>query len=195
MQQCRIENLTISNASVEQIPFADATFDLITSNNCLNNVEDPRRAWQECFRVSKPGAQLVATENLPGTMTEFYECLRETLREMNLHESLAGVEEHIHAKRKPIEETRRLIGSSGYELAQERYPYFILRYVDGTAFLNHSLIRLAFLPSWKALAPETRQGRVFEQLEGKLNAVAKARGSLKMTVPFVCLDCHKAGAA
>ncbi len=193
MQQYGIENLTILNASAEQMPFADSTFDLITSNNCLNKVADPKRAWQECFRVSKPGAQLVATENLPGTMEEFYECFPETLRDLNLHEYLAGVEKHIHSKRKPIEETRHLISNIGYELVLEQYPYFVLRYVNGTAFLNHSLIRLAFLPSWRALVSESKQAKAFEQVEEKLNAVAKSEGSLTMTVPVVCLDCHKAG--
>jgi len=194
MQQYRIENLTISNASAEQMPFADSTFDLITSNNCLNNVEDRRRAWQECFRVSKPGAQLVATENLPDTLLEFYGIFNETLRDLNLEECLAGVEKHIYSKRRPIDETCKIVRSSGYELVDETSGRFTLRYVDGTAFLNHSLIRLAFLPSWMALVPEGMQVQVLERAEEKLNVAAKARGSLEMTVPFVCLDCRKAGA-
>jgi arsenite methyltransferase len=192
MQQFGIENLTVVNAAVESMPFDDASFDLITSNNCLNNVGDRHRAWQECFRVAKPGAQLVATENLPETMMEFYRCFRQTLRELHWQELLPKVDEQIYCKRKPLTETRWVIGQAGFKIEAEKHSRFTMRFVDGSAFLRHSLIRFAFLPSWKALVPEHSLAQVFGTLEDKLNTTAAAQGCLTLTIPLVCFDCRKA---
>jgi SAM-dependent methyltransferase len=52
----------------EQIPLRDGSIDLVVSNNGLNHVADLGRTLAECRRVARPGAQLVATMNLPETM-------------------------------------------------------------------------------------------------------------------------------
>lgn len=195
VQCCGIENLTLIKARAERIPFADSTFDLITSNNGLNNVEDWRRAWRECARVARPGAQLVVTENTPETMLEFYACFREALRELHLEQSLTFVDEHIYSKRKPLDETQRVIAESGFELMGQKHGQFTFRYADAAAFLDHSLIRWFFRPSWIQLVPETARAQVFQRVEERLNTAARAQGSVTMTIPFVCFDCRKFGAA
>ena len=58
----KINARAVSNASVirgvgEAIPFKDAFFDLIISNNGVNNVEDQAKVLAECLRVGKNGAQ------------------------------------------------------------------------------------------------------------------------------------------
>jgi demethylmenaquinone methyltransferase / 2-methoxy-6-polyprenyl-1,4-benzoquinol methylase len=44
------------------LPFADATFDVVTISFGLRNVADPRAALTEMLRVAKPGGRLVICE-------------------------------------------------------------------------------------------------------------------------------------
>jgi ubiquinone/menaquinone biosynthesis C-methylase UbiE len=187
-----ISNVVVCNGTAEKIPYEEGSFDLITSNNGLNNTQDLRQAWRECSRVARGGAQMVVTENLPGTMMEFYQVLECTLRELKLEKFLPGITDHIYAKRKPIEEIRQLAGDCGFRTVEEKHRQFTLQYLDGTAFLHHSWIRLAFLPAWESLVPAEKQGEVFELLEERLSQLAKEKGELVLTVPIVCLDLRKA---
>jgi arsenite methyltransferase len=78
----RSPNVQILEADASQLPFADASFDLIVSNLGVNNFADPAAVLAECFRVAKPGARLVLTTNLMGHLSEFYEVFRQILREL-----------------------------------------------------------------------------------------------------------------
>lgn len=193
MIQYEIDNVTIINGVVETMPFESASFDLITSNNGLNNVLDWRQAWRECSRVAKNGAQMVVTENLPGTMHEFYQCLEKTLQELAVHECCPRIADHIYSKRKPIEETKAVALENGFQIVKEKHCQFSLHFLDGTSLLNHFFIRLAFLPAWKSIVPEGDQARVFRQVEINLNQMAHESGRITLTVPFVCLDLLKSG--
>lgn len=56
--------------SVERLPFADRSFDLVISNGALNLVPDKRAAYREAHRVLAPGgvlavADLLVTEAIP----------------------------------------------------------------------------------------------------------------------------------
>jgi SAM-dependent methyltransferase len=48
-------------AAAEQLPFADATFELVVAFNVLMNVDDPARAIDEAGRVLAPGGVLCAS--------------------------------------------------------------------------------------------------------------------------------------
>jgi len=48
-----------------QLPFADGTFDAVTSGYLIRNVVNPLRAFQEQLRVLKPGGRVVCLETSP----------------------------------------------------------------------------------------------------------------------------------
>ncbi|MEA2469718.1 MAG: hypothetical protein QOE38_717 [Thermoleophilaceae bacterium] len=50
------------HGAVEQLPFEDASFDLVTCQTVLIHVSDPRAALAEMLRVVKPGGAIVASE-------------------------------------------------------------------------------------------------------------------------------------
>ena len=191
LAQTGIANVTIVEAPAEEMPLDNEAFDLITSNNGMNNVADLEQAWRECYRVAKPGAQLVFTENLPETMLEFYQAFETTLVELDLGEVVADLKQHIQAKRKPLPKTMSLIDRVGFAIQDIQHHRFTMRFLDGTTMFNHFLIQIAFLESWKAIVPEVRRERVFARLEARLNEIARQEGDLTLTVPFVCVDCCK----
>lgn len=190
-QQMGLGNVTVLQTEAEDLPVGDACFSLIVSNNGLNNVADPAKAWQECFRVAKPGTQVVVTENTPDTMHEFYDCLRTVMVEHNLNAHVNRIDEQIYSKRKPLAQTRQWIEGAGFRVIEVTEHEFCYRFVDGTALFQHFLIRLAFLESWVDIVPEEERVTVFGEVEQRLNEQAQLDGEVTLTVPFVCIDAAK----
>ena len=188
----RITNVEIITSVAEKIPLPDNSVDLIFSNNGLNNVNNINSVLSECRRISKIGAQLIFTYNTDRTMNEFYSVLEELLLEKNMTAEIAPMKAHIYKKRKPVEEFIRLLNENGYVINQILHDKFAYNFVDGTAMFNHFLIKLAFIDSWKELIPEKKQNVFLSALVEKLNQLAVSSGILKLTIPFVIIDCEKA---
>ena len=53
-----IANVEVIEGNAEDIPFPDASVDVVTSNGMLNLVPDKRKAVAEIFRVLRPGGRL-----------------------------------------------------------------------------------------------------------------------------------------
>jgi hypothetical protein len=66
-----------------------------------------------------------------------------------------------------------------------------MRFVDGSALLRHYLIKVGFLPAWKAVVSDADRARVFERLESNLNAVAAREGELRLTIPLAYIEAGK----
>ena len=186
-----INNVKILNIYAEDLPFDDDSFELIVSNNGINNVQDDKKVLSECFRVMKKGGQFVFTVNLPGTMSDFYMIFKSVLEEYKLMNEIQKMNEHIYEKRKPIDVLEKMVNDAGFTITNKIEKSFDMRYIDGTTFFNHFVIRSHFLPLWKEILPRDKVEMIFEQLELKLNEFASEKGELKMNVPYVCFDCRK----
>ncbi|MBI4912004.1 MAG: methyltransferase domain-containing protein [Acidobacteria bacterium] len=187
-----VANVQVVQAPAEEMPLEDASFDLIVSNNGLNNVQDALGALRECRRVARPGAQLVFTANLPETFSSFYRSLEKVLGSRGEEARLSALRRHIREKRKPAAEWVRLATLAGWDLRGLRRETFAWTFADGSAFLSHAFIRLAFLPSWRALLPEGLEDQVLGEVEDLLDGLARLHRGLRMEVPFLCLDCMAA---
>jgi ubiquinone/menaquinone biosynthesis C-methylase UbiE len=184
-----IGNVEIYEGVAESLPFDDGFFDLVVSNNGINNVLDLPKALKEIGRVSKSGAQFVATMNSDGTMIEFYDVFESVLRENGMTAEITKMKDHIRHKRPALDDVSRLIMDTGFKISGVHDGDFSLAYADGTAMLDHFLIRLAFLDEWKKIPPPGECARVFAEIEMRLNHKAKKTGSLILSVPFVTFDC------
>ena len=51
----------VKQSGVEQLPFPDAGFDLVTATDVLEHIADDHRAARELRRVTKPGGRLLVT--------------------------------------------------------------------------------------------------------------------------------------
>ena len=184
-----LKNVELIQAAAESIPIPDGTFDLVTSNNGINNVTDIPQSFRECRRVAKRGAQFVFTMNTEATMIEFYGTLERVLQENRMPASVEAMRKHIYEKRKPAGEIRKWLEHAGFRIRTVKEDSFVFKYADGTAMLNHCFIRDGFLPSWVKLMPADRLEPVFEDVERRLNELAAQHGELVLTVPFLTFDC------
>lgn len=191
IQKLGLTNVTVVRGMAEKLPFEDGFFDLIVSNNGLNNVESIEAALSECRRVCRTAAQMVLTMNLPGTMREFYDIYRTVLRELGKAGELRKIEDHIHLKRKPLKETESQLAGAGFAISDVRKDTFRMRFANGTAMFNHFLIRLAFLKPWTDILVAGDVQTVFSEIEQRLNALAEKQGGLILTIPYVCIDCAR----
>jgi ubiquinone/menaquinone biosynthesis C-methylase UbiE len=198
LERCeqKIAKYNITNAKViegiaEEMPFDDNYFDLIISNNGINNVEDMGKALSECVRVSKRKAQFVLTMNLENTMREFYDVFEEVLSLNDMNIEIYKMKEHIYSKRKPLEEVISLLRGSGFQVSSVRHDSFAFNFVDGAALFNHYLIKYWFLSEWKKILSDDELEKVFNQTENRLNKIAQEKGELKLTIPFVTINCVK----
>lgn len=188
---CGVRNIHVVEGTAEDMPFADSLFDMIVSNNGINNVEDLGRTLEECGRVLKKGGQFVFTMNTEKTFIEFYEVLRSALRDAQLKDGDRIISDHIYLKRRPIDEIKRRLNGSGFKVNSLREDCFSYRFSDGSAMLNHFFIRLAFGESWKKLVPSDIRESVFRQVENEINDSAMRTGAFSMQVPFVTVDCER----
>ena len=186
-----LKNVIALQGVAEELPFDDNFFDLIVSNNGINNVEDMHKSLSECSRVSKPDAQFTVTLNLEDTMIEFYNLFEETLIKNKLVEEVKKMKQQIYSKRKPLEDIKKSLSETGFEIKNIKNDSFTLRFLNGATMFNHSLIKYWFLDGWKNILKPGDLQNIFEQVENKLNSVAKENGEVILTVPFVTIDCRK----
>lgn len=188
-----VKNIKCVNGDANSIPFENGSFDLIVSNNGINNTGDEQRTINECFRVCKPGGKFIFTVNLPDTMMEFYDIFKAVLIKNGLEERVIVLNEHIHKHRKSVAELSGYVKNAGFEISGIDMDKFQMRFCDGSAMLNYHFIKMCFLQPWKEAAGKEKTGEIFECLENKLNDYAKSNHGIKLSIPYVCISCNKNG--
>lgn len=183
-----IQNVEIMEGRAEELPFESNYFDLVVSNNGINNVNDDKKVLSEIARTCKDGAQMVVTLNLPDTMKEFYDLYERILKEKGMHNEIKKLKEHILSKRKPLPYTLDLITDSGFEVLDVFEDSFNLCYTDGTTMQNNFVIKLSFIPGWKEVLEISDVDNIFRLLESELNRLAKVKGKISLTIPWVCIN-------
>lgn len=177
--------MDLRQGEAEAMPFPDAAFDLVLSNNGLNNVADAERALAECRRVAAPGAQFLMTVNLPGTFQAFYGVFEEVLMAHGRGDRVGALRAHRLAKRQPAEVWVDRVLAAGFRVRSVRQHTFTWRLTDGQAILAHPALRLSFLPAWVEAAGGAE---LLPALEAALDRRAEAWGGFPLDVPFLLLD-------
>jgi arsenite methyltransferase len=186
-----VKNVLLHQCPAEDMPFEDGLFDLIISNNGINNVADIPQTLKECHRVSRQDAQFVFTMNTEETMIEFYRLFQEILQREGMAAEVKKMQQHIHHKRRPVAEMQTMLREAGYIPDQILYDSFHINYADGSAMFNHFLIKLAFLPAWKEIVPVEKHPSVFSAVEKRFNETAHHSGQITLTIPYATFNCHR----
>ena len=164
--------------------------DLVVSNLGVNNFDNADAVLAACFRVLKPGAPLVLTTNLVGHMREFYEEYREVLLARGHAERIPTLEAHV-AHRATVESVQARLARAGFANGPVTTGSFRMRFADGRALLEHWFVRFGFLPAWREIAPPADVEGTLAALEARLDAIARERGELALTIPTACLEGRK----
>ena len=110
-----LPNITFVEADATNLPFKDGEFDAVTMSYGLRNVQEPKKALAELYRVTKPGGRIVINEfstppgklfrglyrfynaqvlpkvaRLAGTNGDAYDYLNESIRDWPDQRTLAG---------------------------------------------------------------------------------------------------------
>ena len=186
-----LRNVRIMPGVGEKLPFEKNYFDLIVSNNGLNNVADIGKTLDECRRTLRRNAPLVFTVNLPGSMREFYIILKKVLRRNDLEDIIPAVDRHIHSKRLQESEWISLLRGHGFTGIVKRKSTFSFRFSDASAMFNHFFMRIAFIPAWDEIVPEADREKIFGDVRRELDRAARAEGSIHLTIPMICFTCRK----
>ncbi|MBK8485206.1 MAG: hypothetical protein IPO86_05270 [Saprospiraceae bacterium] len=66
-----------------------------------------------------------------------------------------------------------------------------MKFVDGSAFLNHYFVKLGWLTTWIGLFPKFELQGLFFALEQNLNDYSMQNSGLTLTVPMVFIEGEK----
>jgi ubiquinone/menaquinone biosynthesis C-methylase UbiE len=185
-----LRNVEIIEASAAELPFADNSVDLIVSNLGINNFEQPQNVFNECKRVLKAGGKLALTTNIARHWKEFYRIFESTLQQIGKHDFIAALKKD-EARRGTVESVSALFTNSGLKVSRHFEESFEMKFLDGTAFLNHHFVKLGWLESWMKLFPEDELQEIFSALEENLNLHAKEHNGLALSVPMIFVEGEK----
>ncbi|MBJ7429307.1 MAG: methyltransferase domain-containing protein [Bacteroidia bacterium] len=183
-------HIEIIESSAAEIPFEKNSIDLIVSNLGINNFENPNAVFNECARVLKPNGKLALTTNLTGHWHLFYEIFYQTLHQIGKSKMIEALkEEELHRGDK--ESISTLFTNTGFKINRVFEENFEMKFVDGTAFLNHYFIKLGWLSSWTNLFPKQDLQEIFTALEQNLNSYSNENDGLNLTVPMLFIEGEK----
>lgn len=191
IQTIGLTNIDLIEADASVLSFPNDYFDLVTSNLGINNFADPLAVISECCRVIKKGSFFCATTNLNGTFQEFYEIFSQTLAELGLSKKYeAQYHAHVH-HRGTIDSMRDLFEKAGFKIARQIESTVHMRFLNGSSFLNHSLIIIGFIHPWRNLFDDSDRQTFFKRFENNLNSFSESKGELKLTIPMAYFECIK----
>jgi arsenite methyltransferase len=185
-----IKNVKLVEGDASAMDFKDNMFDLIVSNLGINNFKNVEAVFRECIRVAKPGGRIALTTNPVGHMQEFYDILAETMSQLKLGHLMDRFESQ-RQHRISSEKICHNLETVGFVISAVEHDSFSMRFADGSAFLNHYLIKYAFMDGWKDIFPPELVKDVFIRLEANLNALAEVESELKVTIPIVYIEGKK----
>jgi ubiquinone/menaquinone biosynthesis C-methylase UbiE len=183
----KLTNIKIIEGSVESIPLDNNSVNLITSNNCINGVENREKALTECSRILQKGGQFIQTMNLDKTMFEFYSILENVLSELSLDQNIDLMYKHIEKKRPSVDKILGIM-KQDFHIKDIEYDEFNYKFSNGTSMFNHFFVGLTFKKSWDTILPEGRNEEIYNLVEREFNKYAEKYGGIKLSIPFVLIN-------
>ena len=186
-----IEHIKILEKSATEIDMEDNQIEIVTSNLGVNNFQEISKVYREIRRVLKPTGSLCITTNPIGTFAELFEVFESLMAGMELKNALAELEKYV-ARRKDKSAIVKELEEHGIRLVKSKSDSTIMRFLDGEALLDHSLIRIAFRETWEQMIGKEKVHEFFIKLRSKIDEIVAVEGEFKMTIPMLYLEFEKA---
>lgn len=182
-----LDNVEIMNKSATEIKIEAHSIDLVTSNLGINNFEEKELVYAEIIRILKKGASLCLTTNPIGTFEELFDVFYRVLNRMGLKEELKKLDDSI-ARRKTKEAIISELEEAGFKLKVAKSDSANIKFVDGTALMNHSLIRIGFRSSWENMIREEYRALFFKDVIQEVNQIIDTKGVFVMSIPMLYFE-------
>jgi ubiquinone/menaquinone biosynthesis C-methylase UbiE len=171
-----------------RLPLRDGSIDLVVSNLGVNNFADPETALGECRRVLARDGTLALTTNVEGHFAELYAVMAEVLDTRRDSAAIERLERHV-AHRGTIDSLGARLERAGFRVESVHERRVVYRFGNADAIFDHHFMRLGFVPAWHEVAGESAE-EVLAEVRGRLDALARETGEIRLTVPLVAMLAH-----
>lgn len=185
-----LKNITILEKSASKIDLANNKIDLICSNLGVNNFEEREEVYKEIYRVLRPNGRICITTNPVGTFAELFTEFEIVFKQLNLKDELVQLKKYIDHRKTEALITKEF-KEVGLELVKRKLDYTTIRFVDGAALLDHSLMRIGFRAGWEKLIKPNSKELFFNLLIERLNGIIAKEGEFKTGIPMLYLEFKK----
>lgn len=185
-----LNNIEILEESAARIHIDDGAIDLVSSNLGINNFDEKEAVYAEVYRILHQDGRLCLTTNPIGTFQELFDLFQAVLVRMNLaeeQEKLAQSIRHRNTEEGLISE----LAGAGFQLVKVARESAIMRFVDGEALMNHSLIRIGFRPYWEEMIRAVDRAAFFDAAIAAIEEVIASQGEFVMRIPMLYLEFGK----
>jgi arsenite methyltransferase len=183
-------NVRLLECSAENIPLENGSVELAVSNLGINNFDRPDRVFIECARILCKHGRLALTTNINGHWKLFYEIFQQTLKELGKEDSIDKLNEQ-QVRRGSVQSITSLFAGAGFEVEKVTERNLAMRFLNGSAFLNHHFIKCGWLGSFLEIVDLGDRETAFLNLEKNLNSFAGKNGGLVLDVPMVYIQGQK----
>ncbi len=161
----KVDNITFSAMSTNQLAFPDNSFDLIITDVSLLLSDKLAKELPELVRVAKPKARLVVYFASQGSFDEFFSIFWEALYYSNLSEELQlPLEELINECTAPII-NEKLLQTAGLKNINSYINKEVFTYKKAEDFFVSPLMEDIFLKKWLSIVPSDKLEAVCKSLE------------------------------
>jgi hypothetical protein len=95
------------------------------------------------------------------------------------------------AHRGTVESISKMFTMNGFVVRRHFVESFEMKFLNGSAFLNHHFIKLGWLKSWIDILTNENVKQIFTLLEENLNLTANKMGGLVLTIPMAFIEGEK----
>lgn len=188
IKRLELANIEIINQKAEELSLDDESIDLVCSNLGINNFEDKAAVFKNVSNMLKPNGQFCFTTNDQSSFKELFQLFEMAFSKLDINPKPL---QEYQKSRSSIKLLKDQLEKYGLTPLKQLNQVSYLRFVSSEALFNHSLIRIAFLSTWKSLIPEEKWNSFRELISTYMETIIAQEGEFKISIPIVYLDFKK----